>query len=46
MLSGIDDSSMKHTFIISFPKELSAETFIRLKLKNKPVTITPVDEIF
>lgn len=53
MLGGIDDPSMKHTFITSFPRELSDETFclikvknMQVKVKNKQVSTTSAGEIF
>lgn len=46
MWSGIDFPSIKHACITSFPEELLAETFRLSKLKNKPVAITPLGEIF
>lgn len=46
LLNGIDDPSMKHAFITSFPEERLVETFKLLKLKNKPVAITPFSKIF
>lgn len=46
MLGGMDDPSLKHAFIKSFPKKLADETFCLMKLKNKQESNSSLGEIF
>lgn len=46
MLSDINNPSIKHDSITSLPEEISVETFRLIKVKNKLVSMTSLEENF